>query len=266
MKGLHYRSLTAALALLLLAVPTARLIRGDWILRQHAQRETQGLQSAWDVLQLVRLLQEQRGWSNLVLNGSVSAEAPLSSTEAKIAHAFAVTSTSLARLHDTILSNQTQGLLRQWADLSAAINRGDIQASTSFHRHTALINQALALVEQINDEAAISLGETLPDSHLREAAVRLLPRLTESLGKLRGEGAPLLGHKSLSNEQRAQLAEREGTARALASSVRRRLNLAISAAPTSYGPLTAARSQATEALDRALKLTQVALLSGKCER
>lgn len=266
MKGLHYRTLISVLALLMLAAPTAFLVRRDLGLRRLAQREVTGLGSARDALRLVRLLQEHRGLTNLVLTGNDVAKAQQSRTAAEIARLFARTATSLQRLRDGQLANQIHGLLRQWTVLSKEIDRGKIDAPAGFRQHTVLIDEMLSLVERINDAAQIGAHENPRDRHLGEAAMRVLPRLTESLGKLRGEGAPLLARTFVSKAQRTRFAEREGTARSLASSARRTLDLAMHAAPGSYGRLIAARSQAKDALHQALELIQHAILSGNSAR
>ena len=89
-----------------------------------------------------------------------------------------------------------EALRTEWKAVAEGVSSKDLCGARQLWRHSALIEQQLALVEELLSSESLLLDDD-PVSHaLIEAALVQQPWLSETLGRVRGFGAGMLGKPS----------------------------------------------------------------------
>ncbi|HEY9067057.1 MAG TPA: methyl-accepting chemotaxis protein [Burkholderiaceae bacterium] len=187
-----------------------------------ARAELEGVVPAAAVIELIRATQAQR---DIAAQRQASPDARDTARRA-VGKAFAAARSALAEMHDDKLV----------AKLESVQRNGDAIA-----RHTALLDEQLALLEGIVDNSGLILDPEASSYHVVASALAGLPRLTETLALAR-----------LQREDPTAQAALLGTARHQLAGVRSELQKSIAADPalekTLAAPLAAAATAAQAVL------------------
>jgi len=248
----HKFMLVGLIALVMLAAPSTLVLQdriGQW---STARKELAGLPSLSATLSLIRLAQQHRGFSAGMLAGNEAMVSKRQAKQAEVNEALAALQAAAGPLSSDSINQSLKTWSTSWRALSGDVSGKAIPAAQSFSRHTALIADALLLLEDISHESGV-VFEADPATYFLQAAVlSSLPKVTEDLGQMRARGAVLLTRGQASAEDRARF---EGMATQLQQHMREAAKLLdqVSQINPEMGkalakPLSAARSGAEEAL------------------
>jgi methyl-accepting chemotaxis protein len=248
----HKFLLVGLIALVMLAVPGTLVVQdriGQW---STARKELSGLPSLNATLSLIRLAQQHRGFSAGMLAGNEAMVAKRQAKQAEVDQALAAVQEAVGALNSERITQSLRVWSSSWKTLSGEVAGKAIPAAQSFARHTALIADALALLEELSQESGL-VFESDPATYFLQAAVLgALPKVTEDLGQMRARGAVLLTRGEASGADKARF---EGMSAQLELHMREAAKLfdQVSQVNPEMGqalakPLEAARSGAAQAL------------------
>ena len=152
----------------------------------EADRAIGGLGLVRDSLALMIELQLERGLTFTARKGGDDFTARLPQQKAAARSGIERVEAALARL------DSLRAMHPRWASVRAGIERAILStedqssAQSSFDTHTAAVNELLAWIVDIGDEAGITATSNPALYHLNLAQIRSLPGLVESLANLRG--------------------------------------------------------------------------------
>jgi methyl-accepting chemotaxis protein len=200
----HKFLLVGLIALVMLAVPSTLVLQDRIAQWSTARNELAGLPSLNATLSLIRLTQQHRGFSAGMLAGNESMVAKRQAKQTEVDSALASVQGSLGSLGVDHINRALGTWTTKWKALSDEVSSRKIPAAQSFSRHTALIADALTLLEDINHEGGL-VFESDPATYFLQAAVlAALPKVTEDLGQMRARGTVLLTRGEASGEDRAR--------------------------------------------------------------
>lgn len=202
----HKLALIAAMALLMLLIPSTLYLRhalGTW---SQGEASLQGLAPAEQLLELTRLSAQHRGLSSGALNGNAQAEVDRTQVQQRIEAQWAATRDALAVLSQPPLAESLQAIQAEFQGLSQAVAQRQVPPPVSFQRHNALIARQLDLIYEVAVASQIVLHPDPGGYFLQDAALNHLPMVGELLGQLRGAGMGILARGSITSDQRAQVA------------------------------------------------------------
>ncbi len=256
-------ALLSALAMLMLALPSARLLQDDWRTWQVAEREAAGIAPATELLRWVRLSQQHRGLSAGLLAGDRSQADARAAKQAQAEASAKRLLSALAPFERAGLPKQTGELQQQAQALMQAVAQQQLDGAQSLRRHGELIDQQLRLLQDLAQASGLALDPQPALLNLQAGVLTQLPRLTELLGQLRVRGTRALGGASIAAEERARIETRLEQAQQLVTQVQRTFDLALAARPRELAPLAIPLADARKAALAALALSQVQLVEGQ---
>ena len=248
------------LTLVLLVPPTAYVVVGELKHIHARERQQAGLAPVAEVLRLVQLTQQHRGLTNTVLSGDASKQPPRQAKQQEVDAAIAKVVDAAGATPSTRLSSRRERMRAQWQALAADLAGGQLALPASFARHSALIKEELAIVDDLMDASGLSRDTVAATHHLSLAALRSLPQLSEFLGQARARGAGYLAKGQLDPTDRVTLAQLVEAVQDQAARVNADLDHATDADAAALGPLAERRRQATAGADEAVKLIQSQVL------
>jgi methyl-accepting chemotaxis protein len=248
------------LTLVLLVPPTAYVVVGE-IKHIHArERQQAGLAPAAEVLRLMQLTQQHRGLTNTLLSGDTSKQAPRQAKQQEVDTAIGRLLEATRGFDSPRVSGRRERLRSQWQALAADVAGGKLSTAASFARHSAVIKEELALVDDLMDASGLSRDTVAATHHLSLAALRSLPQLSEFLGQARARGAGYLAKGQLDPTDRLTLSQLVEAVQDQAARVNADLDHANDADAATLGPLADRRLQAAAGADEAVKLIQSQVL------
>ena len=201
----HRLLILGLIALVLCAVPTCLYILGANKEIRTALTEIQGLAPAEALVHLLKPTQVHRDLSAAVLSGNQALLSQRTGRREEITAAFAKAREAVPESAASVLQ-----LLRtaetDWKSLSAALKEQSFPVEESFDRHTRLIANLLKTLETCVEHFGLTLDPEAHASYLIIAAFDELPKLTESMGRLRATGTAILGIKQATTEERVSIA------------------------------------------------------------
>ena len=254
LRFLHKFMLIGALALGMLAVPTALLMQGYVANIGAAQREVAGLAPSADALRLIQLTQQHRGLSAAVLGGNEGLAAARQAKQLEVEQALARMKQSATVFGDAPIVALVGRIAAAWGALARGVGERAVDGAASFEQHTQLILDELILVEDITNTAGISLHPEPAGYYLYVAVLQHLPNLTEALGQMRARGALLLSRGAATPEERTRVEALADRMNERLRAARKALALATAADPSLTLALAAPLAAAVSAAEGALKL------------
>ena len=254
LRFLHKFMLIGALALGMLAVPTALLMQGYVESIGAAQREVAGLAPSADALRLIQLTQQHRGLSATVLGGNEGLAAARQAKQLEVEQALARMKQSATVFGDAPIVALVGRIAAAWGALARGVGERAVDGAASFEQHTQLILDELILVEDITNTAGISLHPEPAGYYLYVAVLQHLPNLTEALGQMRARGALLLSRGAATPEERTRVEALADRMNERLRAARKALALATTADPSLQLALASPLAAAVSAAEGALKL------------
>jgi methyl-accepting chemotaxis protein len=201
----HKLLLLGIIAGVLCAVPTYLYIRGANKEIREALGEMAGLAPAIHLVRLLQPLQSHRGLSSATLSGDQTVASQRMAKEKEVTDALAKVR-AVMPLAAVPLMKQLEAIEAEWKSLGAALKDKAFPADDSYGRHTKLLAAVLKLLEDITDSSGLSLDPEGTTYHLIILAFQNLPKLTESMGRMRAAGTTILGLKQVTTEERVVIA------------------------------------------------------------
>lgn len=222
--------------------------------------ELQGMQVLTPAVKVLTLMQQHRGLSSGLLGGSEALRAKVAAKAVALDSAIAEFDAALAG------PGSGFGLEKGWSRLKAlwAPLRSDGLSMTqadNFRAHTAMINGLLDFIGDLGDQSKLSLDPEAASYNLIEPMLRVIPEITERLGKLRGKGTGVVAKRVLDRADEvaliSQLAELD-LARAVLED---RLGRAARQPTPASGALDSARSEIGAAVNKVRSAVNDEILS-----
>ncbi|TAL20347.1 MAG: methyl-accepting chemotaxis protein [Aquabacterium sp.] len=200
-------ALLGLMAVLLVAAPTCLYVDEAMQVTMTAHREASGTEPVQSVLDAVRLTQQHRGLSALVLGGDGTAGSQRRAKQVEAEAAYqAMVELVTRRAGEGKALTAIRQAVADWRKTSADVAAGRLTRPQSFAAHSALIKQLLTCIDLLADEFALSLDPELDSYQLIQAVMVASPRLTEDLARARGLGAGILAAGKATPEERLNLA------------------------------------------------------------
>ena len=249
-------ALVSALAALMLALPSARLLSADWQTLQSAQQEARGIEPASALLQWVRLTQQHRGLSAALLAGNEAGAGAGAqrSKQAEVDAAAARLQQALDALDAAPLRQRATALSDSWQALAAEVAARRVDGAQSLARHSALVAEQLALLQEVAQVSGLALDTRPALLNLQSGVLEQLPRLSELLGQLRARGTRALTTGTPSPEERARFETQIDQAQQLLTQSQRAFERALAAQPRELAALGEPLPRALDAARAALAL------------
>ena len=192
------------LAVLGLALPTYYYTQLSLENQAASNLELKGIQPTSTVVELKKVLAEHRGLSASFLNGDASKSNAISSKGREVDDALAKTESAITELvTDQNILKHLRNIKSSWTSIKGKINSGQMLASESFQEHSHLIQNSDLFISELSKYFLLSYDPAAASYHAIIANFQNLPRLTDSLGKVRGAGAGVLASKQASPAQQA---------------------------------------------------------------
>ncbi|CAD5374542.1 conserved hypothetical protein [Rubrivivax sp. A210] len=256
----HKFLLLGLIGTLMLAVPGVLVVQ-DRLERVHtAEAEAGGIAPSGATLQLVRLTQQHRGLSAGMLAGNAAMAGSRQAKQAEVDKAFGEVQAALAALGDDKLVAGLARIAQGWKQLSADVAARAIDTPRSFSRHTGLIAEELALLEDISHVSGIVFEESPPLYFLQTAMLQALPRITEDLGQMRARGAAVLTRGTAPPEDKARFEAMSGALARSSAEAEKLLGLVTRYDAALGATLAEPRSAAAAAAQQAHKLLDEQIL------
>ncbi|MBA3588447.1 methyl-accepting chemotaxis protein [Methylibium sp.] len=250
----HKFLLIGALAAAMLALPSALVVSSGIDKLRFAQAELAGIGPAHDALRLVQLTQQHRGLAAGFLSGTEALGPQRQAKQSEVDSALARSQASVASLGDAKLTELSERIATDWEALAKDIGATNMLGSRSFLRHTALIEEQLALIEDISHVSGIALHPERSGRFLQTGVLRHLPHLTETLGRMRDRGTVQLSSGLASPEEKTRLEMMGVATRAHYLDARKVLALAVQGSPALQEAIAASMDVAMASTEQALKL------------
>ncbi len=200
------RALVYAMALIMLALPAVRLLQTELGAIERTRQEAAGLPAVSAVLDLLRVTQQHRGLSNGWLAGADALASRRMQARDDLRGALARAAQALVGLGAPDAERRLTGVEEQIRPLIAAVDARLVSPDESFRRHTAITVAELDLISAVAEASGIAFHSDPQGHQLQGAVLQFLPRATEHLGRLRGQGTRLLALGHAGTEDRMLLA------------------------------------------------------------
>ena len=197
--------LLGLLGLVMAGVPMAMYVQKSLADMDSTRLELGGIAPARDMISLIRLTQQHRGLSALVLGGNAASQADRAAKQKEVEAAVAQLSQDLAALDDARTRAGWDKNKQDWSAIAAGLASGSLNAEQSFSAHSVLLKNLLRTLDFVADAYGLSLDPEYGSYELVRATLYEGPALTEDLGKARGKGAGMLAAGSASPQDRMAL-------------------------------------------------------------
>ena len=247
-------ALIGALALGMVAIPTALVVDTELDALNTARAEAAGMAPSAAVIKLIQVTQQHRGLSAGFLGGNESLGAARQRKRAEVDEVLVQAKALAAGLDEKKLAARAENILRDWQALAGAVNGKAIAAPESNARHAALIAAQLGLLEDTVDTSTLALDPEAGTYYMIVSVLGHLPKLTESLGQVRASGAALLSRGEALPEDKLRLNMPMNMARYHAQLVQSAFGKAVNADPELKKIIDAPLAAALAAVENGLKL------------
>ncbi|HMZ01352.1 MAG TPA: methyl-accepting chemotaxis protein, partial [Burkholderiaceae bacterium] len=252
------------LALALIALPSAWVVRDRLELTRLARLEQAGTAPAGALLKLIQLTQQHRGLSSTLLAGNGGVKADRAKKQADVEQALAAATEAVGTIAQATarpeLLGRAQRIGQDWQALAAAVSGAGVDVPASFARHTELINVQFDLLGAVVDVSGLARDPDRAADNLIYATLEHLPRLTEALGQARARGTPVLTKREITAEQRASLAALVGSAQLSLRRAKESIARAVEADPALRERLDKPLADAANAASAGIALIDQQLL------
>lgn len=199
-------SILSALGALLTCIPLLLYLNEANKSIDAVRQEANGVAPVQALLSLLQTTQQHRGLSAIVLAGNNEAKSRRSNKAEDVNKAWEVMNRHGKTMHDnTVLSQNLTQAFTDWQNLNQKVGQGQISGKDSFSQHTTLVKQLIKINGLLLDHSGLILDPEIDSYYLVDAGLVQLPRMAESLAKMRGKGAGILSAKTASPEERVAI-------------------------------------------------------------
>ena len=199
-------AIIGGLAIAGLALPTYFYTELSLEMQASSEVELQGIGPASMVVKLKKMMAEHRGMSSSYLSGAVNLSSSINDKAREIDEQLKRVKAILQdRAPNSELVSKAGDITNQFNRIKSQVVSQQVDARSSFIEHSAVINDADMLVETISNHFLLSYDPAAASYHAIIANFKNLPRLADSLGKVRGAGASALASEQISPVQQAAI-------------------------------------------------------------
>ncbi len=203
---LPYKMLVIALlALVAIAVPAVYFYQSSAAQEKMTRAEITGVEQIKDVINVGKYLAEHRGVTARAYGGEKAAEVLRFEKSSIVDGYFDAIETQMRNGNLEQFVVELRNINRRWDSLKANITSNAIDAEMSFNTHSQLIREISELISALMRHFQLSYDPQAATYHLIIANLQDLPRLTNALGKVRGQGAQVLVSQTTTQLDRAKL-------------------------------------------------------------
>ena len=173
-----------------LLLPAGALAVGGYLFQhlsgqqcRRARLRLSGLREIRELRRLLEKIPQHRGMANAFLQGDASFGAKLQTLQQQIDADAAILATITARGNGPVIGQRIQRIEAQWSSIKQDLQR--LSASRSFALHSELVTELLYLINDLGETSGL-LEDDSAHGGLADAAINLLPLLTETQGQARG--------------------------------------------------------------------------------
>ena len=199
-------SIIGLLAVAGLALPTYYYTQLSLENQSSAQVELQGIQPTSMMVKLKKVMAEHRGMSAALLNGDSSKASAVSNKAREVDDQFKRVENALS------IVSKDSGILRSFSDVKSdwngiknRVSSGQIAPADSFAQHSKMLQNSDLIISELSKYFLLSYDPAAASYHTIIANYQNLPRLADSLGKIRGAGAGVLTTTEVSESRRAAI-------------------------------------------------------------
>ncbi|MGB6242120.1 MAG: methyl-accepting chemotaxis protein [Castellaniella sp.] len=258
-------SILAVLGVVLVSLPLMLYLYESGRIIQATELETDGLVPLRQNLQTLRLTQQHRGLSALVLNGDTASQTKRRAKQEEADQALVALDQALqhSSTQDPTVATLWQDTQNTWERLKAGLTQGKLSASDSFATHTHLNTQLLRLESLLLQHYGLRFDPDAEGYYLIDAALEQTPILTELLGQSRALGASLLTRRTANAEERIGIRVLLDRAQEHYDSLNIALDNAARLNPRLRDALDAAGKTALDTTGKAIALAQDRLIKAQ---
>ncbi len=192
LKVIHRFALIGAIALIAIAIPVAVSVNRVVDTMQVAQREADGIPAVRATLQAIQLVQQHRGLSAMILEGSPNAQSERAAVQQEVTRTLDGLSALTVHSRDPATRAALTKAQDDWRKVREKATAPGWAPADSFAQHTDLIEQILLVSDLLTDDFGLSLDPEVDTYQLVQYSMVLLPPYIEELGKVRAIGASAL--------------------------------------------------------------------------
>jgi twitching motility protein PilJ len=248
------------IAVILVAVPFGLYWAEAQKTISAAKRETDGTAPAVALLNVVRLTQQHRGLSTLVLGGNVASVPNREAKRKEVSDAVAAMDAIVKTIPNRAIVDDWAAIKQRWQKLHSQVDQALIKAPQSFQEHSELIADSLDVLDKLSDHFGLSLDPEAETYFMIQAILYSNPALTETLGKMRALGAGILAQKQAAPGELQRLSGLVDLAEAQRKVAITTLQKAFAISPKIKGDLEALTTDAGESFLAAIKLVKQEVL------
>ncbi len=182
---------------------------------RDARKERMGIQYTNQIRTLLEHLQIHRGMVNAYLSGDISFKSQIEEERIKVESAIDAVDKVEASLGESLDTKQLwESIKNSWKRLDKNATQMPPKESFQLHTeliqksfllHTALIADALNLINHIEDSSGLRLDPEYESYYLMDTILNKLPLLIETVGQARGIGSGISARQEMMEDEKKRL-------------------------------------------------------------
>ena len=222
-----------------------------------ARSELDGVQMLKGVNKMTQFMQQHRGLSSGVLNGSEALKEKRAAKEKEVSETLAATEAVISpALRD---SGSWKDIRADWENIRSAGMTWT--APENIKRHSAMIAKVLIFMVDVADASELSLDPVMDTYYMMDTVVSKMPAMLEPLGVTRARGTGVLSKKELSPQMRIDIISTMGQMEGTLAAQNMNLDKVGRFAPELQGVLSTASKDFTESTQKIFGLIREDILS-----
>ena len=222
-----------------------------------ARSELDGVQMLKGVNKMTQFMQQHRGLSSGVLNGSEALKEKRAAKEKEVSETLAATEAVISpALRD---SGSWKDIRADWENIRSAGMTWT--APENIKRHSAMIAKVLIFMVDVADASELSLDPVMDTYYMMDTVVSKMPAMLEPLGVTRARGTGVLSKKELSPQMRIDIISTMGQMEGTLAAQNMNLDKVGRFAPALQAPLSAASKEFTDSTQKVFLLIREDILS-----
>lgn len=198
-------SLIGLLAFISLIIPVTYFYNSSVETERIANLELVGMEFVNQTITLRKTLAEHRGTTARIYGGDTTANAARFEKSTLIDGAFDQLERQLVQHQDSKLITRIQGLQRNWETIKSNIVNQSIDGRMAFKLHSDLISNIGRLSAELMKKFLLYYDPSSASYHAIMTNYIDVPRLANSLGKVRGKGAGILARGTITQLERGEM-------------------------------------------------------------
>lgn len=199
-------SIIGILAVAGIALPTYYYVALSFANQSSATMELKGVEPTSMVVLLKKSIAEHRSLSSERLNGDVNLASIVSDKAREVDQQLRKVEQALnSEVNNQTILSKFGDITKQWNSLKNSVATQRITSSESFNQHSLLIQASDLTVSELSKYFLLSYDPEAASYHTIIANFQNLPRLSDSLSKIRSAGIEALASNQVSSSQRAAI-------------------------------------------------------------